>query len=476
MLFNSYSFIVFLIIVFSIYWSFKEQYRTIILLLASYFFYMFSEPKYGILIFVVTLISYSSAIIIETIHKIKKIILFLTISVLVGLLIFFKYFNFFSLTTNSMMNFIGFKSNPVILNIVLPLGISFYIFQSISYVVDVYRGVTNAEHNFLVYATFISFFPKLIAGPIERANNLISQIRSSHAFNYDKAMYGIKLMIWGFYKKLVIADNLHEYVKKVFDSPYDFKGFSLILATLFFTLQIYCDFSGYSDIAIGTAKLFGFDLITNFKSPYFASSIREFWHRWHISLSTWFRDYVYIPLGGNRKGNLRKYINLIITFLLSGLWHGESWTFVIWGFIHGIAQVIEDIVLGKKNTNSIIVQIIRSILVFVFCMFSWIFFVSHSIKDAFYVILNCLNGIVNPINYIYDGFKSIGFNKVLVLLFGFFILIMFVYDFISVKRDFVKWISSKNYIFQWLFYIAIGLIVIFFSKKGVAAEFIYFQF
>ena len=250
----------------------------------------------------------------------------------------------------------------------------------------------------------------------------------------------------------------------------------MVIASFFFTIQIYCDFSGYSDIAIGTAKLFGIDLMKNFNSPYFSGSVREFWSRWHISLSTWFKDYVYIPLGGNRVGKVRHYINLMITFLVSGLWHGANWTFVAWGGIHGIAQVAETALIGKKETKNGFLRALRTVIVFAFCAFAWIFFVSHSISDAFYVITNCFDGIGNPIAYLHDGFANLGFGKGMLAVFGSFILIMALYDFISVKRDFIAWISSKKKVFQWLFYITVGLIVVFFSKKGVAAEFIYFQF
>ena len=217
------------------------------------------------------------------------------------------------------------------LNVISPVGISFYTFQTLSYVIDVYKVDVKAEKHFGYYATFISFFPQLVAGPIERTKNLLPQIKSAHVFNYEQATYGLKLMAWGFFKKLVIADTLSSPVKLVFDNPQEVQGFALILASFFFTIQIYCDFSGYSDIAIGTAKLFGIDLMTNFKNPYLSKSIKEFWSRWHISLSTWFRDYVYIPLGGNRVGHIRHNINLMITFLVSGLWHGANWTFVTWG-------------------------------------------------------------------------------------------------------------------------------------------------
>lgn len=478
MLFNSFAYMIFLPIVFAIYWLLKDQYRWILLLLSSYFFYMCSGPQYGLLIFGVTFVSYLSAIIIENRSEKRKktIALVFTVLVCMGILFFFKYFNFFSSTTNSLMSMFGIRWDPVTLNLVLPVGISFYTFQTMSYVIDVYKGVTKVEHHFGKYAAFVSFFPQLVAGPIERSNNLLPQIRQKHTFEYEKAMQGVKLMCWGYYKKLVIADVLSEYVQKVFDNPYDYKGFSLVVASVFFALQIYCDFSGYSDIAIGTAKLFGIDLMKNFKSPYFSASIREFWSRWHISLSTWFRDYIYIPLGGNRVRIIRHYINLMVTFLISGLWHGANWTFVAWGGVHGVAQVIETVFIGKKESKNGFFRLIRTGVVFIFCTFAWIFFVSNSISDAFYVISNCMAGFTNPIAYLYVGFADLGLGKDMLAVLGFFILIMGVYDYISLKKDFVEWISLKNKVVQWIFYVVIALIVIFFSKKGVAAEFIYFQF
>ena len=479
MLFNSFAYAIFLPVVFALYWVLRDQYRWILLLLASYFFYMCSGPEYGLLIFGVTLVSYLAAIMIEgsSEKSRKKAALICAVLVCMGLLFFFKYFNFFSSTVNSLLGgAVGIRQDPIVLNIVLPVGISFYTFQTMSYVIDVYKGVTKAEYHFGKYAAFVSFFPQLVAGPIERSNNLLPQIGQKHTFDYDKAMQGVKLMLWGYYKKLVIADVLSEYVQKVFNNPHEYIGFALIIASVFFTLQIYCDFSGYSDIAIGTAKLFGIDLMTNFKSPYFSGSVREFWSRWHISLSTWFRDYIYIPLGGNRVSKIRHYINLMITFLVSGLWHGADWTFVAWGGVHGLAQVAETAIIGKKETKNKLLRALRVALVFAFCTFAWVFFVSNSISDAFYVIANCLKGISSPIRYLDDGFANIGFGKSMIAVFGTLILIMAGYDYISVKKDFIEWISSKNKIIQWVFYIAIGLIIVFFSKKGVAAEFIYFQF
>ena len=478
MLFNSLNYLIFLTIVFTLYWLVQERFKWIVLLVASYYFYMCSGPQYGLLILGITVVSYLSALCISKSkdNGIKKIVLVGTILIFLLILFFFKYFNFFINTTNSIMSLFGVGQDFVTINIVLPVGISFYTFQTMSYVIDVYRGTTKAENHIGKYATFVSFFPQLVAGPIERSNNLLSQIKAKHVFSYDKAMHGVKLMLWGYFKKLLIADLVSEYVQKVFDNPHNFTGFALLIAALFFTVQIYCDFSGYSDIAVGTAMLFGINLMTNFKSPYFSGSIREFWGRWHISLSTWFRDYIYIPLGGNRVGKIRHSFNLIVTFLVSGLWHGANWTFIVWGGVHGIAQALESLTIGKRENKSKLLHYIRVLLVFVFCVFSWVFFVSHSISDALYVLSSCWNGIVNPINYLKCGISAVGIESEMLILIGVFILTLTVHDFISIKNDFVEWITSKNRIVQWCFYLVIGLVIVLFSKKGVAAEFIYFQF
>lgn len=479
MLFNSFSYAIFLPAVFALYWLLKDRCRWILLIAASYFFYMCSGLKYTFIIFGVTVLSYVSAILIERDNdgKTKKAILTVTVAVCMGILFFFKYFNFFSSTWNRFLCLMGIQRDAFALNIILPVGISFYTFQTMSYVIDVYRGVTKAEHHFGKYAAFVSFFPQLVAGPIERSNNLLAQINHVHTFCYEQAMCGVKLMLWGYYKKLVIADVLSAYVQTVYDNPYEFKGFALIIASVFFTLQIYCDFSGYSDIAIGTAKLFGIDLITNFRSPYFAKSIKEFWKRWHISLSAWFRDYVYIPLGGNRVSNMRCYGNLMITFLASGLWHGASWNFVIWGGIHGAAQITENVLFGRvKESKKVFFRVLQTAVVFGFCTFAWIFFVANSLDDALYVIGNCLEGIAQPAVYLRDGFTDIGFSKAMLMIVGVCVCMMAGYDYTFLKEDFTKGITEKNKCMQWIFYIVIGLIIVFFSKKGVAAEFIYFQF
>lgn len=333
MLFNSFAFAIFLPIVFCLYWALPHKYRWSLLLVASYYFYMSWNPKYVFLIFFTTAVSFFAAILLEkaTDKKKKKFILYISAILCLGVLVYFKYFNFVSQSIVDILRAVSINLNPITVDVLLPVGISFYTFQTLSYVIDVYKGEIKAEKHFGYYATFISFFPQLVAGPIERTKSLLPQIKKLHEFNYDQATYGLKLMTWGFFKKLVIADVLSKFVQIVYESPHDFKGFSLVLASFFFTIQIYCDFSGYSDIAIGTAKLLGINLMTNFKNPYMSASIKEFWSRWHISLSTWFRDYVYIPLGGNRVDRFRHSANLLITFLISGLWHGANWTFVAWG-------------------------------------------------------------------------------------------------------------------------------------------------
>ncbi|MCQ2441852.1 MAG: MBOAT family protein [Oscillospiraceae bacterium] len=481
MLFNSFAFALFLPIVFALYWALPHKYRWILILLASYYFYMSWNAKYVFLILFTTIISYGAARLLEQeeMQKRKKWILVGTAVLCLGVLFFFKYFNFVSGSVADFLALFAIKMNPITLNLLLPVGISFYTFQTLSYVIDVYRGDVAAERHFGYYAAFISFFPQLVAGPIERTSNLLPQIKKHHTFDYNQATYGLKLIAWGYFKKIVIADTLSPYVSWVYDAPQNFSGFALVLATLFFTLQIYCDFSGYSDIAIGTSKLLGINLMTNFKSPYFSQSIKEFWSRWHISLSTWFRDYVYIPLGGNRVSKIRYHLNLMIVFLVSGLWHGANWTFVLWGGIHGAGQVVESILVPKqtiKRRSKGIFWLVRVAFVFAFASFAWIFFVSHSVQDAFYVISHLFTGISAPLAYVKDGLAAIEMEKFILLKEACLIFMMAAYDYFSLQVDVIQEISKKNVVIRWLVYLCLGWIIVFFSQKGVAAEFVYFQF
>jgi len=478
MLFNSFAFAVFLLIVFAFYWLLPHKYRWWLMLLASYYFYMSWNFKYVVLILFTTIISYVAARLLDSQNdKRKKKVILVTVALLcLGVLFFFKYFNFVSDSLVGMLGVFAIQLDPITLNILLPVGISFYTFQTLGYVIDVYKG-GPAEKHFGYYATFISFFPQLVAGPIERTRNLLPQIKQKHTFNYEQATYGLKLMAWGFFKKIVIADTLSKYVSIVYDSPQNFSGFALVLATLFFTLQIYCDFSGYSDIAIGTAKLLGINLMTNFKSPYFSQSVKEFWSRWHISLSTWFKDYVYIPLGGNRVGKLRHTMNLMFTFFISGLWHGANWTFVVWGGVHGVAIAIENILVPKdKQKSNGLIRWLRIILVFVFTSFAWIIFVSNSISGAWYVITHWWLGIMSPESYLKQGFFGIGLEKIDLVFLIPSLIFLLIYDYISLKTDVILLISSKKIFVRWVIYIIIVVWILMMVPVNNSGEFIYFQF
>lgn len=481
MLFNSWQFAVFLPIVFALYWALPHRFRWGVMLLASYYFYMSAGAKFVALLILTTTISYAAAIWLEksATERKKRIILILSIIACLAGLAVFKYLEFFFRSITSLLATFTIQLHPLTLKLMLPLGISFYSFNVVSYIIDVYRGKITAEHHFGIYATFVSYFPKMLAGPIERGGNLIPQIREEHRFDSAQGIGGLKLMLWGFFKKLVVADTLVLYADVVFDNITRFNGFALALAALFFSIQIYCDFSGYSDIARGVSKLMGIELMDNFRSPYFSSSIKEFWSRWHISLSTWFRDYVYIPLGGNRVGKVRQYFNLLITFLVSGLWHGASWTFVFWGGIHGIAQIFEKM-LGIKTLKKKggIVWLARAALVFVFATAAWVFFRADSFSDAIYLFANMFNGIASPASYFKQGFDSIGMTMGGLINFIVFMIPLTVYDYYSARfdRDAGEILAEKNRVLRWALYVLIGLLVVFLSQKGVAAEFVYMQF
>lgn len=478
MLFNSISFAVFMTVVFFIYWLIPHKFRWPLLLVASYYFYMSWNPKYVVLILFTTAVSYFSALYIEKTEskKKKKLSLITAVVLCLGVLFFFKYFNFASETVTQLASKLSIQLHPVTLKVLLPVGISFYTFQTLSYVIDVYRGDTRAEHNFGIYATFISFFPQLVAGPIERTNNLLPQIKSEKTFDYSSVTYGLKLMAWGFFKKLAIADVMARYVDLVYSNIGKLRGFDYAMAILFFTFQIYCDFSGYSDIAIGAAKMLGINLMTNFKSPYFSKSIREFWSRWHISLSTWFRDYVYIPLGGNRCSKLRNKVNLMITFLASGLWHGAGWTFVIWGGIHGILQVIEKtihITPPKSKNAKRLFNVISTLVVFALCSFAWVFFRAENLQDAIHVISTAIFALSKGSAYFHS---AVGLKAVDLLKIGLCLATLTAFDYFSLKTDVIKWISDRKPIVRWTVYVFIIMMIVFCIPVTNQTTFIYFQF
>lgn len=479
MLFNSWQFGVFLPIVFALYWSVPQRFRWALILASSYWFYMSWNVKYVVLILFTTLISYMAAIFLERYQnvRVKKFILAFTLISCLGVLFVFKYFNFFAGAFVDFMNLFALKLHPVTLKLLLPVGISFYTFQTLAYVIDVYRGNVKAEKHFGVYAAFISFFPQLVAGPIERTNNLLPQIKAAPDFDYSQATYGMKLMTWGFFKKLCVADVVAVYSDRVFNDVYNYRGFALVLAVFFFTVQIYCDFSGYSDIARGCAKLFGINLMENFRSPYFSASVREFWSRWHISLSTWFRDYVYIPLGGNRCSKLRRNMNLMITFIVSGLWHGANWTFLAWGAVHGLAQIIENAFLPKNFEPHGIMRGVRVIFTFAFVMLAWVFFRANTIGEAFYVLENIFTGINNIRMYLIGaGYQAIAIARESKFGILIAVLVLILWDWLSVKRDIIAQISmNKSAVLRYAFYFVL-LSAVLFLKATDTTEFVYFQF
>ncbi len=395
MLFNSLEFALFFPTVCALYFGLPLRWRTPLLLVASCGFYMAFVPAYILILFVTILIDYFAGIYLERITgKGRLLLLWVSIIATCLVLFVFKYFYFFTHAFVDLAGFAGWKLTDPTLKILLPIGLSFHTFQSLSYVVEVYRGNQKAERGFVTYATYVMFFPQLVAGPIERPQNLLHQFHERHDFNYDNITAGTKRMAWGFFKKLVIADRLALYVNDVYTRPQAFNGLQLTIATVFFAYQIYCDFSGYSDIAIGTARILGFRLMENFQTPYYSASVSEFWRRWHISLSTWFRDYLYYPLGGNRVRRPRWMMNILITFGVSGLWHGANWTYVVWGLLNGVYLICGALTEGIRNqffglfglnTSSQFRRGLRVATTFTLICAAWVIFRANRLSDAGYI-------------------------------------------------------------------------------------------
>lgn len=490
MLFNSFHFMLFFPIVVLLYFALPFKVRYIWLLIASYYFYMCWNPKYAMLMGLSTVITFLSGLLIgrEQPQWRKKLWVFLSMVSNLAILFFFKYFDFFINNLNRILAHAGMELVQPAFDVLLPVGISFYTFQALSYTMDVYRGDIYTERNLFKYALFVSLFPQLVAGPIERSKNLLVQISRRHYFDYERVKSGLLLMLWGFFLKLVIADRAAILVNTVYNNYEQYEGIPLILATLFFGLQIYCDFGSYSVIAIGSAQVMGFTLMDNFKQPYFSRSIAEFWRRWHISLSTWFRDYLYIPLGGNRKGTARKYLNIMIVFLVSGLWHGANWTFVIWGFLHGAFQVVGQITRPLKETITDKLGIDREAASYklgqiftTYCLvnFAWIFFRAESFTAAKGILHN-MTALWNPW-FLTDGsLYLLGLSAksfwVTIGAAGILILVSIAqYRGIRIRERF----ASQGLVFRWL--VSLGLIfsIILFGIYGPGyseSQFIYFQF
>lgn len=485
MLFNSSDFLIFFPIVVTLYFLIPHKYRYIWIFLTSYYFYMCWNPIYSLLLLGITGITYLCALGLEkTKGKSRNLSFILTLSVSIIVLGIFKYAYFITKTINSALGIIHININIPTPSLVVPVGISFYLFQSLAYVIDVYRNKIKAERNFILYAAYISFFPQLVAGPIERADKLLPQFYEKHTFDYDRVKNNILLMLWGFFIKIVIADRVAIFVDTVYDNHEMYGGWLLIMATVFFAFQIYCDFAGYSLIAKGAAGVMGFELMDNFASPYCASSVKEFWARWHISLTSWFRDYVYIPLGGNRRGKLRKYLNTIIVFLLSGLWHGPSWSFVLWGTLNGAYIVFEEIIHNlfakiKFHLPKLVKRIFGIIVTFVCVDFAWIFFRAQSMGKAVSIIKSMLT--FSNFNALFDNTIHFYIMKKQTLYFVFAsILVLIVVDcFHYAGIHFRERIAKRNIVVRWSFYLVLIMSILIFGVWGPnfdKAAFIYFQF
>lgn len=427
MIFNSAEYIIFFIITFVIYYIANEKYRNFILLLASYIFYGYSGVSNIFILLFVTLISYFSGILIEKndSNKIKKIIIMLSTIICISTLLYFKYSHFIIENINNL-----FSTSISIENIIIPLGISFFTLQAISYPIDLYRKNVKVEKNIINFALFISFFPQILSGPIGKSKQMLPQYKERHKFNRNQIETGLMIMLYGFFQKLVIADCLAIGVNNVYNNLNNYNGLPLMITVFMYSFQIYFDFASYSNIARGSAKVFGIELINNFNSPYFAESIKNFWARWHISLSTWFKEYLYIPLGGNKKGKIKTYINILIVFIVSGLWHGAAYTFIVWGLLHGLYQVIERIINYKSNC-----KIINIIVTFLLITFAWIFFRANNFNDAIYIIKNMFN--IN-FNNIKEQILSIGLDKYDLLITSISIIILFFFEIMNQKRNVLK--------------------------------------
>lgn len=403
MLFNSFEFVLFFPAVAAMYFALPYRFRGGLLLVASYFFYMCWEPGYLVLILISTLVDYWAALLMgcTTRRGVRRAFLAGSLGTNLGLLFFFKYYNFFREALTGLFGDLGVEASFPVSHFLLPVGISFYTFQTLSYTIEVYRGRQEPERRLDVFALYVAFFPQLVAGPIERASHLLPQLKARCDFDYDRVSDGVKLMFWGLFKKMVIADRLATFVDPVYNHPEIHNGLYLTVATVFFAFQIYCDFSGYTDIALGAARVFGVGLMDNFERPYFARSVAVFWRRWHISLSTWFRDYVYFPLGGNRVATGRWCFNVGAVFVLSGLWHGANWTFLVWGALHG-TYLIASRLLGPWRARAVAwihldrapraLRVLQGTATFTLVCFAWIFFRARNLADAWYVATHLFRG------------------------------------------------------------------------------------
>ncbi len=472
MVFNSVEFLVFLPVVVLLFYLLPQRARWFMLLAASCVFYMWFVPKYILILLVTIVIDYLAGILIERNDdrpKRKKIFMVISIVSTLTVLFVFKYLGFITENLTRLCESMGVGTNMVV-NIILPIGLSFHTFQSMSYVIEVYRGNQKAEHHFGYYSLYVMFFPQLVTGPIERPGNLLRQLHEEKRFDYDNISKGMRLILFGMFIKMVVADNLGTYVDMVYEDPSAYNAWSVMLAAVFYSFQIYCDFFGYSTIALGSAKLMGFDISDNFRSPYLSRSIAEFWHRWHISLSTWFRDYVYIPLGGSRVKFARWASNILVVFVLSGIWHGAAWTFLFWGFAHGLLHIIEKALKNwvkplqpKTKVGRCSLDLLNMAKTFILVTLFWVMFRSSDfaqMKEMFTAMFTN-----------FDVAQQMSIDWRIWLYLGLFILS----DIVLADTRFDHWCDDKPAVLRWLIYtVLIFMIVVCSSVNNF--PFIYFQF
>lgn len=469
MLFNSITFLLFFPTVCVLYFCIPPSQikaRNLFLLVASYYFYMNWEPAYALLLLTSTVITFLAALGIGYFgeRRKKKLCLVASLVLNLAILFLFKYYNFLASNIEQALQASGLGIDMPEFGLLLPVGISFYTFQALGYSIDVYRGGTKVERDFLTYALFVSFFPQLVAGPIERSNNLLPQFKRQHCFNYDAVMAGTRLMVWGYFMKLVLADRCGLYVDNIFNNLEKHNGGSYLVASLLFPFQIYGDFAGYSLIAIGAARILGFQLMENFRRPYFACTVGDFWHRWHISLSTWFKDYVYIPLGGNRVGRLHNYFNLLVTFVVSGIWHGANWTFCCWGALHGLLLCIEKALGISRQNYTGAKKLCHWAVTFVLVCFAWILFRADSLSDAATVV----TGIFT--NWGVPRLELANFFAI-----GLAITILFVKEYADEYRWQLNIAESESWFVRHVWLVTMIAYIILFGVLG-GDQFIYFQF
>ena len=496
MLFNSIDFLIFFPVAACIYFAVPHRFRYLWLLVCSYYFYMCWNAAYALLLFASTFITWLSGLAIDEYRRKgdenSKLqcqgMVAISFTLNLAMLVIFKYTGFIIDNLNRVFGSIGISFALPEFNLLLPVGISFYIFQALSYTMDVYRGDVRVERNLLRYAVFVAFFPQLVAGPIERSSRLLEQFYEKHEFSYEQMARGLMMMLWGYFQKMVIADRLAVLVSQVFDYYAYYGGVQILVGCVFFAFQIYCDFAGYSCIAIGAAQVMGFDLMRNFEQPYLAASVASFWRRWHISLTSWFRDYLYIPLGGNRMGTLAKYRNILIVFLASGLWHGANWTYVIWGGLNGLFQILGELLrparerlrkLFRSDGDSASARILSTLLTFLMIDFTWIFFRADNLKAAV-GILRQLFSRANLAVLFDGGLYNLGLSRLDFTIGLLGITLLLAVDVLHERKVRIRgWILRQNLWFRWaVYFLAVFSILIFgfYGPNYDAAQFIYFQF